>query len=854
MMAPGPAIGQETASDPVESEAEEAEDAEESDAGPTEGVEEIEVVGDTTSVLGGEEQSSSTLFQADELEGIGVEDVSDISLFTPNLEIRTASATTATFFIRGVGLQDFSSNAAGAVAVYLDDVPMNTPPIQLLPVFDVEGISVLRGPQGIGPGRDASAGALRISSRKPAFESNSDFSFNLGSVVSDDAKNAFRQEYKGALEVPLVEDVFGARFAFVYRNNDPFFENGCGDALPEELRPPGPDGAVCGESVGGGFFQLPVVPAGLPKLVGDDNAWAARGIFRLVPPESDLDVMLIARGYRLDRDSTVGQAAGSKRSGPGPVASFVGGNVTTSRGVYVEPDGLAEQQRLSEAFQAQGIPTGPSNNAANEITTANFIDRLDEKPYRGDYNRVGNTSLDAWATTLDIRYDGDDAQFRSITSYDTWDRFVEADQDFTPEVLFETAGTKDESWQVAQELRVQGDLAEYPLAWDLGGSFLNESIDSSAELRRGTQNTVFPGIVRDYSQDLLSFLVWGGVTVDFWDDYFTLETGVRYNWVQKDFELSQFLLDSNGVQSTFGGGERSSRATWQEPTWMVGLTFRPHERFDLYWKYTHGFKSGQFNSNSPQADPAEPETIDAFEIGFSANAWDYRLRLGGALFHYDYQNYQVFNFESVPGQNPTLEIINAESAENYGAELEVVVNPLRGYVPQPVELLEVVLRGGWLETEFLDFTDEQTDTRDGVITPILADFSGNPLINAPNLNFSGSVSWALDLGRFGFLTPRYDFAWTDDVSFDPSGGKGQLDVDGNTVKPENTIGQPAYWLHNVRIALMSPDTRWEVSAFCRNVADQRYRNFAFDASRFGNDVINFVGDPRTCGAGATVRF
>ena len=208
----------------------------------------------------------------------------------------------------------------------------------------------------------------------------------------------------------------------------------------------------------------------------------------------------------------------------------------------------------------------------------------------------------------------------------------------------------------------------------------------------------------------------------------------------------------------------------------------------------------------------------------------------------------------MPFQNPSLEIINAESAENFGGELELQLRPLRGYVPGPIESLEIVLRGGWLESEFLDFTDEQTDVANGVITPILADFSGNQLINAPNLNLSGSVSWVFDLGRFGFLTPRWDFAWTDDVAFDPSGGRGQLDVAGNTVKPKNAIGQPAYWLHNLRIGLRSADARYEISAFCRNLLDQRYRTFAFDASRFGNVVISFVGDPRTCGAGGSFRF
>ena len=41
-------------------------------------------------------------FSADDLAAIGAESIEDIALFTPNLEIVTAGATTPTFFIRGV--------------------------------------------------------------------------------------------------------------------------------------------------------------------------------------------------------------------------------------------------------------------------------------------------------------------------------------------------------------------------------------------------------------------------------------------------------------------------------------------------------------------------------------------------------------------------------------------------------------------------------------------------------------------------------------------------------------------------------------------------------------------------------
>ena len=811
------------------------------DLGPGPGIEEIVITGEASTTSVDEVLTSVTAFDAADLDAMGVEDVSDISLFTPNLEIRTAGSTSATFFIRGVGLADFSANATGAVAVYSDDVPMNTPPLQLFPVFDLEGVNVLRGPQGTGPGRNATAGAIKLGSRKPSFEPAAEFTFDLGSLVSDDARNAFRQEYRGFLEVPIVDETLGTRLSFVYRDLDPYIENGCGGAPPvgSPDRPPGT--SWCGEDTRRG---KPILPAGLKTWLGEETSWAARGVFRLVPPDSDFDILLTARGWRLDRDSTVGQAAASKRTN-----EFVGGRQATSAERYREPDQFAEWNEIRDGLVAQGVLPLEAEDRADRISSDRFVERLDTGPYRGDYNRTGRTTLDLWGTALDVAYERDYARFRSITSFDSWERFQDGELDFTPDVLFENGGNEDKSLQISQELSAEGELDRVPLRWTVGGNVLAEKLEAELDLRNENRGAAGRP-QRRYRQDLLGFNIYGSFSLDLWDDYFTLDAGVRYNWERKDFEISQTtFIDLRPAPL---------RATWQEPTYTVGITFQPSDAFEVYWKYTHGWKPGHFNTNNvvdPLPPPADPEIIDAFEVGFRSTTWGQRLRAGGALFHYDYQDYQVFNFESEPGRNPALEIINANNAENYGAELEVQLTPLIDYVPPEIELLDVLVRLGWLQSEFLDFTDEQTDTNtSGGQTSIVADFSGNQLVNAPRLSFSGTVRWDFELGRFGILTPRWDFAWTDFTPFDATEGRGQLDVNGDTIKPQGTTGQPAYWIHNIRLGLRSEGGGWEIFAYCRNVADQRYKTFAFDASRFGNVIINFVGDPRTCGGGATVRF
>lgn len=111
---------------------------------PWEGVEEMIVDGTSGAVLLQAQEVSAISFDSDYLDALGASDLSDISQFTPNLEIRTPfAASNPTLFIREVGLRDFNANASSSVAVYTDEIYMNSPAGQLSQLFDVETIDVV---------------------------------------------------------------------------------------------------------------------------------------------------------------------------------------------------------------------------------------------------------------------------------------------------------------------------------------------------------------------------------------------------------------------------------------------------------------------------------------------------------------------------------------------------------------------------------------------------------------------------------------------------------------------------------------------------------------------------------------
>ena len=71
------------------------------------------------------------------------------------------------FYIRGLGNTDFDLNASQPVSLVYDDVVQENPILKGFPVFDIEQIEVLRGPQGTLFGRNSPAGVVKFDSVKP---------------------------------------------------------------------------------------------------------------------------------------------------------------------------------------------------------------------------------------------------------------------------------------------------------------------------------------------------------------------------------------------------------------------------------------------------------------------------------------------------------------------------------------------------------------------------------------------------------------------------------------------------------------------------------------------------------------
>jgi iron complex outermembrane receptor protein len=847
-----------------------------SEEDPWAGVEELLVTGTRSLSEELTGSASVTAFDASTLASLQVENIADIASFTPNLEIVTAGTTSPTLFIRGVGLNDFSPLATGAISVYQDDVPRGSPAILLGRIYDVQEVVVLRGPQGTGPYRNASAGAIKIYPRKPTGEFQASLSGSMG--------NYDYVDLEGALELPLIEDVFSMRSAFGITKRGGWMKNQCAELPPYEERPvrtgvansnASPDhpfiqggASLCGETVTFQGDRRSDVEPGLPRMINDQYNWAVRTIFRLTPElPIDTDWTLNLHYAQVRDDSHAGQQIGiqqlqpaANNARPPDLTERVGSGPLNSAGrtSYADQDIIGRLNSLTAAgLRNCGVlctTASPSDIRLPALRKVNLTARrklgdelsdLDQDPFSVGVNRVGKTKNDTYGFALGGDIDlTDTLQLRTISGYEHWKRENDSDLDFTPDTSFETT-QKDRGYQVSQEIRLLGQLdSAAAITWEVGGLVVADEVEvNSLAFNQPFQGG--PDLKTQYTQNVFAYSAYFDGSWELTETW-GIDAGARWNYERKeiDYELKPFTPPVATKEDV----------SFDSPTGLVRLRYSPTEEITFYGMYNRGWKAGSYNATSnPRKGVtfAKPERIDAFEFGWDMSAFEGRFRLTGSMFYYDYFNYQIFTVESNLSPQPEFVTINANSAEVYGAELEATLTPFDG------TFLRVNF--GWLESQFLDFAQFQlTSVRDGngvaqvFEKPI--DHTGNRLLNSPQFSVSIIASQTLDLRRFGDLTFRYSGSWKDDTYFDATEGAGSPGPNQEPILSDNMIGEDAFWLHNAGIDYSPRNSGLVVSGWVSNLTNEGYRNFSADLNTFLQTTIHFIGEPRTYGVTVRVDF
>jgi outer membrane receptor protein involved in Fe transport len=112
--------------------------------------------------------SSISVLSGKELATHNVNNVFDLQYQTPSLTVTPQFGSgQLEFSIRGVGFEDYASNNAPTVGLYVDEVAFPIPYETDGQIFDVARVEVLRGPQGTLYGRNTTGGAINYVLNKP---------------------------------------------------------------------------------------------------------------------------------------------------------------------------------------------------------------------------------------------------------------------------------------------------------------------------------------------------------------------------------------------------------------------------------------------------------------------------------------------------------------------------------------------------------------------------------------------------------------------------------------------------------------------------------------------------------------
>lgn len=147
----------------------------------------------------------------------GGEDILFLNARVPSLYAETSFGRAfPRFYIRGLGNTDFDLNANQPVSFVYDNVVLETPGLKGFPVFDLERIEILRGPQGTLFGRNTPAGVIKFESAKPTQETEGYGRVSYGRFNSVDAE--------GAISGGLTENL-SARVSALFQTRDDYVDN-----------------------------------------------------------------------------------------------------------------------------------------------------------------------------------------------------------------------------------------------------------------------------------------------------------------------------------------------------------------------------------------------------------------------------------------------------------------------------------------------------------------------------------------------------------------------------------------------------------------------------------------------------
>ena len=751
-----------------------------------------------------------TAFTGEKISDLGIFDVTDISSLAPNTVLRKqpASNSNAGLTIRGIFGGETSLLFDPKASIYIDGAYLSKTVGAVFDVVDLESVEVLRGPQGTLFGRNATGGALNVTTAKPTGE--------FGARLSASAGNDGYRRYAGSVNLPALGEMLSVKLSGMTMQYDGWATN-----------------------------DYP----GQPSQLGSEDDAAFRVALRLRPTDG------LTIDYAYDETGNEGvptpfqvtEVKSSLYNGitvtPFPFAILGGPLYQQMAATVGDPDARRETFGLDanseEELDVEGHTLTATWDFRNVTLKYIFADRKTTQTY-------GSTDLDGGAyVSPDLLYGGGmpvptpgfhagiPEAFVEMTTHE-----LQAFGELMDGRVRFTVGYYDYEEDVHQDNPQTFGLPIAFLAADplLGAAYFAAGfcnvVPGVGPLCIGSQRLPipfpFPGADPNlngfvdfiYGQNSESRALYGQASYAL-SDRLRLTGGLRYT----DDKKTAYLFNENLGQTSFDQRLVNSR-NWDNWSYLATMSFAVNEEVNLYFTHSTGYNAGGFNARATTVSAFDQavneEEITAFELGLKADWLNDRLRTNVALYHNDVDDLIIAQFEAGTGGASTT-LKNSGKASYAGVELEVVAILTESLIAE--------VSYGYLDSEFDEYlardpaTDQEVDIADVTTMP-----------GAPEHTANIGLQYDFRLAAWAAASLRFDATYTDEIAFHPF--LNQYD------------SSDGHWLLSARASLkdieLGGNGRLHVSLWAQNIADEEYRNWGIDFGSLGYAGATW-GQPRTYG-------
>jgi len=739
-----------------------------------------------------------TAVSGEQMERYNLKKLEDVAELTPQVTIyRSSAGNGASVNIRGIGPETTSIGVEQSVAAIVDGAYYGQGRIINEGMFDASQIEILKGPQALFFGKNATAGALNIRTNDPGQERE----FITTAGYEFDAEQFY---VEGIASTPI-NDQLGIRLAARYaKMNSGWITNEAASASYGLIAGPVLDVPAPGK---GNW------PEGKDVLARLTLLWE---------PNEDLTMRLKAHYNEYQSAST---------SGANELVGCNGGGLNNAEPGFsqFQPDVACTKNWKT---QENPFPTvlADSNPLAN-VAGGDLFDRYDSYAITGDAEYVSDnvtlTSLinfqhlrNRWGGDFDTSgvpgvyaaeehsYDAISGEIRALTTFDGPFNFMlgaflqSTEMNFDQDVIF--AGAYD------------------PTAVDPTDVYTAYEKVSATD---GATYSVFAQAIWAIRDDL------------------ELTGGARYHHETKTSFFEQPYVNYAFV-GLFSEGLLNERQKWNDVSPEATLTWTINDNVTAYAAYKQAFKAGGFSisgilgviSGTSRDFLFDNEKVKGYEAGIRASLFDNTFQAEFEFYDYKFNDLQIDFFNS---DVFALITENAGSATTTGAELQFRWAP-------PVEGLTLSGSVGYNDAKYENFVapcwSGQEQSEGCTI------YVGGP---DEALAVPGEVPKQQLAGSTRNLAPEWTFVFG--ANYDRPIGDGLMfGLSVNTqIRSEyqsNAFDHPddvqgSSTLLNAAIRFGSADERWQIAVIGKNLTDKFLMLNSIDSPSSGSPPGRCTDDP-----------